>query len=120
MKARSEPEEHQRSAAIACSLAEADLAKRQDRWLQLGRRAAVDVVTTNNGLQLLLRAAPGVEGELRKLAELERDCCAFAGWSVHARGEELVLDVTSNTEEGVAAVQAMFGNLRSAPQTTSG
>jgi hypothetical protein len=42
--------------------------------------------------QLQLRRL--VEGELRQLAELERDCCAFAQWSVHTRGEEVVLDVT--------------------------
>ena len=50
---------------------------------------------TENRLRLLFRAAPGVEGELRQLAELERDCCAFAQWSVHTRGEEVVLDVTA-------------------------
>jgi hypothetical protein len=51
--------------------------------------------------------------ELRQLAELERACCAFADWSVRARGEELVLEVTAPTEEGITAVQAMFGKLRS-------
>ena len=87
--------ENQESAMIACSLERAELADRQDRWLQLGERAGVDLLTTENGLRLLFRAAPGVEGELRQLAELERDCCAFAQWSVHTRGEEVVLDVTA-------------------------
>src|SRR5438874_9162492 len=58
------------------------------------QRATTDIVTTANGLRLLFRVAPGVEEELRQLAELERDCCAFAECSVHARGEELALDVT--------------------------
>jgi hypothetical protein len=58
-------------------------------------------------------SAPGVEAELRQLAELEGDCCAFADWSVQVRGEELVLDVTAPTEEGTTAAQAMFGKLRS-------
>jgi hypothetical protein len=107
------PQEHQRSAPIACSLAKADLADRQERWLQLWQRAAVDAVTTSNGLRLLFRGAPGVKEELRHLAELERDCCAFADWSVQVRGAELVLDVTAPTEEGITAVQAMFGKLRS-------
>jgi hypothetical protein len=113
-----QPEEHQPSAAIACALGEADLSTRQNRWLQLGQRATTDVVTTANGLRLLFRVAPGVEEELRQLAELERDCCAFAEWSVHARGEELALDVTADSEEGIAAVQAMFDKLRSALATT--
>ncbi len=44
---------------------------------------------------------------------MERDCCAFADWSVQVRDEELVLDVTAPTDEGITAVQAMFGKLRS-------
>jgi hypothetical protein len=92
---------------IACALGEAELSNRQNRWLQLRQRATTDIVTTANGLPLLFRAAPGVEEELRQLAELERDCCAFADWSVHARGEELALDVTADSEEGIASVQAM-------------
>jgi hypothetical protein len=120
MTTRRQPQEHQRSAPIVCSLAETDLANRQDRWRRLWQRAAVNAVTTSNGLQLLFSAAPGVEGELTQLAELERDCCAFADWSVRARGTELVLDVTAHTEEGITAVQAMFSKLRSEVETTSG
>jgi hypothetical protein len=115
---RAQPREHPRSAAIACSLEEADFADRQERWLQLGQRAAVEAVTTATGLRLLFSAAPEVEGELRQLAELERHCCAFADWSVRARGTELVLDITAETEQGVTAVRAMFGKLRSALATT--
>jgi hypothetical protein len=91
--------EDQEDAVVACSLEGADLADRRERWLQLGERAGIDVLTTKNGLRLLFRAAPGVEGELGRLAELERDCCAFAEWSVHTRGEELALDVTADSEE---------------------
>jgi MerR family transcriptional regulator, copper efflux regulator len=113
MPARGQPQEHQRSAPIACSLAKGDLADRQERWHQLWQRAAVNAVTTSNGLRLLFRAEPGVKEELHQLADLERDCCAFADWSVQVRGEEVVLDVTAPTEEGITAVQAMFGKLRS-------
>jgi hypothetical protein len=113
MSTGGQPQEHQRSAPVACSLAKEDLADRQECWLQLWRRAAVNVVTTSNGLRLFFRAAPGVEEELRQLAELERDCCAFADWLVQVRGKELVLDVAAPTEEGITAVQAMFGKLRS-------
>jgi hypothetical protein len=110
---RLQPQEHERSAPIACSLTQAELANRQDRWLQLWRRAAVNAVTTSNGLRIRFRAAPGVEAELSQLAELERGCCAFADWSVQACGNELALDVTAPTEEGITAVQAMFDKLRS-------
>jgi hypothetical protein len=111
MSAGGQPQEHQRSAPVACSLAKAELADRQERWHQLWHRAAVNAVTTSNGLRLLFRAEPGVKEELHQLADLERDCCAFADWSVQVCGEELVLEVTAPTEEGITAVQAMFGKL---------
>jgi hypothetical protein len=101
--------------AIACSLEHADLAERRDDWRRLGKRALENVITTKTGLRLLFRDAPGVEDELQQLATLERDCCAFADWSVHARGEEVVLDVTAASEEGIAAIQAMFSDLRVPP-----
>jgi hypothetical protein len=117
---RSQARGHRRSATIACSLSQSDLAERQERWLGLVGRAAIEAVTTSDGLRLLFRAEPGVEAELRQLAELERDCCAFAEWSVGARGTELLLDVTAESEQGISAVQAMFGRLRSARAATSG
>jgi hypothetical protein len=110
---RRQLQEHERSAPIACSLAEPRLANRQERWRKLWQRAAVNVVTTSNEFQLRFRAAPDIEAELSQLADLERDCCAFADWSVQARGKELVLDVTAPTEEGIRAVHAIFGKLRS-------
>jgi len=50
---------------------------------------------------------------------LEQDCCAFADWSVRASGKNLVLEVTAPTEEGITAVQAMFGKLRPHVETTT-
>jgi hypothetical protein len=117
---RSQANVRRRRTTVACSLDQSDLAERQDRWLELARRAAIEVVTTSNGLRLLFRAEPWVEAELRQLAELERDCCAFADWSVHARGTKVALDVTADSEEGITAVQAMFGRLRSPRAATSG
>ena len=114
MNDRRQPNERPRRAPIACSLQEADLAHRQDRWLELGQRAGIEALATSNGLRLRFRAVPGVRAELRQLADLERECCAFADWSVHARGDELVLAVTADSEEAIAAAQPMFGKLRSA------
>jgi hypothetical protein len=39
---------------------------------------------------------------------------------VRPRGKELLLDVTAHTEQGITAVQAMFGKLRSEVETASG
>jgi hypothetical protein len=111
MSDRSQAREQRRSAPVACSLNQSDLAERQDRWHELAWRAVIEAVTTSSGLRLRFRAQPGVEAELRELAESERDCCAFAEWSVQARGSEVVLDVTAESEEGMPAVQAMFASV---------
>ena len=112
-------EKNQESAPVACSLEKSDLAERRDRWRRLIERTAVDVLTTEAGLRLRFRDAPGVEGELHQLAKLERDCCAFSDWSVHTLPQEVVLDVTAASEEGITAVQAMFNDLRLAPAVTN-
>jgi hypothetical protein len=97
---------------VACSLKQGELADRRARWERLGTRVFAEAVPTDRGLRLVFRPDDGVEDELRELAALERECCAFADWSVSATGGHVVLEVTGSSAEAVAAVQAMFGNLR--------
>jgi hypothetical protein len=91
---------------MKCTLTSVELVTRGERWRALG---AADVVDTTNGLRLSFPAH--TEPELRKLVELERDCCAFASWDVTMQGDRTVLDITAEGE-AVAAVQALFGSLR--------
>ena len=58
-------------------------------------------------MRLTFRAAPGVEEELRALAELERECCAFARFEVSTSGEYVTLEVTS-TGAGAIAARELF------------
>lgn len=97
---------------IACTLDQEGRRSRRDRWLVLGSRALLAVETTDRGLELVFAAEPGVERELLELAELERDCCAFAAWTVTATSDRVVLDVAGSSAEAVPAVQGMFGPLR--------
>jgi hypothetical protein len=90
----------------------ADLGRRRERWQRLSAAAGVEVAPTERGLRLVFRAAPGVAGELHELAELERECCAFADWAVSDTGGRVVLEVGGRSEEGVPAVRATFGDLR--------
>ena len=92
---------------IACSLSADELPDRRRRWLALSDRALAGRAPIEGGLRLTFRAAPGVEEELRALAELERACCAFAVFEVGVGGERVTLDVTSSGE-GVAAVRQLF------------
>jgi hypothetical protein len=101
-------------APIACSLDSGGLAERQRRWDALADRAAVELSRTQDGLRLRFRRDPGVEIELRELAALERQCCSFADWSVHADGDAAVIDIRGSSTESVAAVHEMFAALRRA------
>jgi hypothetical protein len=92
---------------MKCTLTSNEFATRGERWRAL---AAADVADTKNGLRLSFPAH--TEPELRNLAELERDCCAFARWNVTTAGDHAVLDITAEGEAAVAAVQALFASLR--------
>jgi hypothetical protein len=96
---------------VACSLGQSDLAGRAGRWRTLAGRALSRVSPTPHGLLLVFGAAPGVADELEALAALERDCCAFATWSVRADGGEITLEVSGDGDEAVTAIQSMFAAL---------
>ena len=78
---------------IACTLDDRDRAQRRARWHVL----SPVVEQTPDGLRI---ACDNVT-ELRALAQLEQECCAFASWDV-------VLEVRAETPDGVAALHAMF------------
>lgn len=92
---------------ISCDLGTAGEATQAERWLLLGRQAALGRAETPEGLEIRFRGEPGVERELRDLVAVESRCCAWARWDVRPAGDELVLRVTS-TPEGAAALHA-FG-----------
>ena len=92
---------------VACTLNDGQMSERRQRWHELAVRAFVERTETPRGLRLVFRDDDGVEGELRALAALEVECCAFADWSVSGS----VLDVSAGSDEGVAALQAMFRSL---------
>ena len=92
---------------IACTLGANDLAAQRERWLRLIRASGTGRAETPDGLRLGFRADAGVAEELERLAAVERECCAWASWSVAAAGREVELAVTS-TGAGVAALHAMF------------
>lgn len=96
--------------SVSCSLDRDDLAERAERWQRLAERAFRGCEQTDRGQRLEFRREPGVVEELNELAALERDCCRFAEWAVHAEDGALALDVSARSAEGVAAVQAMFSS----------
>jgi len=104
-------------APIACSLNAAGQTARRAAWERLGQRALRERQMTAHGVQLVFARKPGVQDELRELARLEEECCAFAEWRVEDHGDRVVLDVRAETAGGVSALQAMFEEPLSAGPT---
>jgi hypothetical protein len=96
------------SPPVACSLNQTNLAERTERWQALTARALRQTTHTSDGVRLVFAAGPGVADELESLAAHERDCCAFAAWSVRADADAATLDVTGDSEAAVTAVRSLF------------
>lgn len=96
---------------VACTLGTGDLAGRVARWHAVAARAAGQRSATEHGVRLSFTTGPGVAAELRELAALERDCCAFATWSVREDGGRVLVEVGGDTREAATAVQEMFREL---------
>jgi hypothetical protein len=96
------PTEPLPTVPVACTLVAADLADRGADWARLG-------VPVREAIPAGLRLTYGTEAEsdLRRLAALERECCAWAAWSVDRRGDEVVLEVTA-APDAVPAVRELF------------
>jgi hypothetical protein len=98
---------------VACTLGPGELAGRAARWQALAGRADGRVSRTEHGARLSFGAGEGVTGELRELVALERECCAFATWSLREQGGRVLVEISGGTPEAVTAVQAMFTSLAS-------
>ncbi len=102
--------EDRTTAVIACSLEQGEIRDRLLRWRALAARALTEVEPTEAGVRLAFEA--GAEDELQALVTLERHCCAFADWSVQADGDQLGVEISAGSEQGVAAIRGMFAGLR--------
>jgi hypothetical protein len=97
---------------IACTLGRADLGAQGERWGQLAATTRVEGTDLPDGLRLVFDRAPGVEPELAALVEIERECCAFADWTLSVDPDHVVLDITAEGD-AIPVVQAVFTALRS-------
>lgn len=94
-------------APVACRLSPLEMASRRQLWEEVADAALLRKDPTQRGARLQFRALPGIEERLRQLAELEKDCCAFASFSVVGSDDRVLLDVESSGD-GVEAVRRMF------------
>lgn len=101
---------------VACSLASEDISARMDRWARLRERALVEQAPIPAGVRLRFQRVDAVERELAELVALERECCAFATWTLHRAGTSVRLEITA-AGDGVAAVRALFDEPAAAGDT---
>lgn len=92
---------------IACTLSPTALASRHERWRRLIADSGLGRDETPEGLRLRFRADPGAADALTLLAAAERECCAWAEWSVEPGDGELALVVRSSGA-GVTALHTML------------
>jgi hypothetical protein len=98
---------HDADMNIACTLGAKDMAAQTERWRSLMAAAAVGRDETPDGLRIRFRPDPGVETELTALVATERECCAWATWTVTADAGAVMLEIRSQGD-GVAALRAML------------
>lgn len=79
---------------IACTLNPAEMRSRAARVDALAADALLKREPIHGGLRHLFRADDAVEREIRELASLESECCAFLTFEVSRAPHAVVLDVT--------------------------
>ena len=84
---------------VACTLGPLDGRQRVDDWRRLAAAAGVGRQLAGRTLTLRFRALPGVQQELDRLVDAERDCCAFLGWELTESAAELHVHVTGDPDE---------------------
>jgi len=90
---------------LACSLDGAALQDRGDRWRAFLADHLLEGRETQGGVRLMLRASPAGMAELRRLIDLERECCPWMSWSI-TKGPQVVAEVTAPRPEEVRALRA--------------
>jgi len=84
-----------------------DLQAQTQGWTRLCRTAELSRVLTEKGVLLEFRASPDVVSELHALVAVERECCAWATWTITHTPSLVVLEVSA-TAAGVEALHGMF------------
>lgn len=91
---------------IACSLAGEDVIARQQTW----RTVAAALRTrsaTPTGLRLEFEPDPVTAHVLLDLVAAERDCCAWASWTMTSTADATVVEAAAD-ESGAPVLHAMF------------
>lgn len=92
------------NAPIACSLD--DLSGREQEWSAVIAAALRTKVATQNGVRLNFAPTPDTAHALLDLVAAERQCCAWAEWTLTSTPAATVVEVTA--DPGTDVLHAMF------------
>jgi hypothetical protein len=93
---------------IACSLDRSAFRGRLDEFRAVLRRGFIGAERLPDRARWRFRAAPGLEDDLRKLAERERRCCRFFLFDIRRVDEEIWWDTRVDRAEALPVLDLFF------------
>jgi hypothetical protein len=93
---------------IACTLDGSGMRQRLDEFRDAFRRGYIGGERTAGGVRWRFGGAPGLEVELRSLAEREQACCRFFRFDIRAIGDEIWWDSDVDNPEARPILEAFF------------
>ena len=94
---------------IACTLSEEELAERRRTLLDSLRAVVVRVSRVETGYVYEFQRSPEMLATLRRLVELEEQCCRFLAFAIAENETALSLTVTG-PQEAISMVEDLFGS----------
>ena len=82
-----------------CSLEGEDAGERIAAWSELIGTSLREREMTDDGFALHFEPREGLDRELRRLAELERDCCATLSFEVRSSDDRVTMEVRGSWQE---------------------
>lgn len=92
----------------ACTLEAAGARERIAAWRQLASRAQLGVSDSPGAVTVTYQDLPGIAGELRRLADAERQCCPFLSFEVtRSPGQAITLAITASPQADPATATGL-------------
>ena len=92
---------------VACTLSDAELSERTERWQRLAGQAT-DRQDIPDGVRLTFPASPELIAEVAALAAAEQGCCAFFDFTLHLTPDSLELSARA-PETAATMLASLFG-----------
>jgi hypothetical protein len=93
---------------IACTLDGRGVRQRLDEFRDAFERGYLSGERTAGGVRWKFRAVPGLETDLRSLAEREHACCRFFQFDIRATGSEIWWDTEVDNAEAQPILEEFF------------